>query len=56
MNVQPKLPKPEYDPLQRPAVPAVKMRRVPVGPRRSATWESAEETWPLELEVEPWHP
>ena len=55
MNVQPKLqtpgPMPDAD---RAAAPIVSLRRQPGGPRRYATWEP--EPWPLELEVEPWHP
>jgi hypothetical protein len=46
MNVQPKLQKPCNGPM-----PAA--RRAPAGPRLFSTWE---EPWPLDLEVEPWHP
>jgi hypothetical protein len=57
MNVQPKLPKPEYDPLARPAPAVVRMRPQPGGPRRAPTWPTwEEEPWTLDLEVEPWHP
>lgn len=57
MNVQPKLPKPEYDPLERRAPAAVRMRRLLEAPRHApaAAPAAEEEPW-LEFEVEPWHP
>jgi hypothetical protein len=60
MNVQPKLPKPEYDPRDRPArvvVAYASMRHLLEAPRHrpAAEPDAEEEPW-LEFEAEPWHP
>ena len=56
MNVQPKLQTCDPDPTPSARPAPAQMRRQPGGPRRYSTWESGTEAWPLELEVEPWHP
>ena len=56
MNVQPKLSHDE-DPMPKSLQPALAYaRRQPGGPRGFSTRLEAEETWPIEFEVEPWRP
>ena len=55
MNVQPKLSHDDPMPKSQ-ATEAAHGRRQPGGPRRFSTRLDAEETWPVEFEVEPWRP
>jgi hypothetical protein len=59
MNVQPK-PSP-FDDCTMPrhgahAAASLPDRRLPRGPRSPASGWASTESWPLELEVEPWRP